>query len=77
MTVEALGLLYVRWTFALTPEEVSLGLDQVGRQSLGSVSVKEREGSSERRDGDSPEPKGVLARCQGVTLDTESTAGDA
>ena len=35
-------------------EEVSLSLDEVGGQSLGSVTVEEREGSGVGRDGDTP-----------------------
>lgn len=35
-------------------EEVSLGLDEVGGESLGSVTVEERQGGGVGRDGDTP-----------------------
>ena len=39
----------------LTTEEVSLSLDEVGGEGLGSVTVEEGEGGGEGRDGDTPE----------------------
>jgi hypothetical protein len=39
----------------LTTEEVSLGLDKVGREGLGSVTVEEGKGGGVGRDGDTPE----------------------
>jgi hypothetical protein len=39
----------------LTTEEVSLSLDKVGGEGLGSVTVEEGEGGGEGRDGDTPE----------------------
>lgn len=39
----------------LTTEEVTLSLDEVGGEGLGSVTVKEGQGGGERWDGDTPE----------------------
>ncbi len=44
-------------TAQLTSEVVSLSLDEVCGQYLGTVAVKEGEGGREGRDGDAPEPE--------------------